>query len=262
MNLKLGDVQETALIPLAIRASETEQKARLHDEKAVEIIRALGIDTEKYDKFFSHEGVVARTILLDRNVKDAIQGCSDAICINLGCGLDDRFSRVDNGRIVWYDIDLPDSIEVRKKCYNEKERVHMIAASVLEKQWTVSIPKDKKVIVIAEGLLMYFSKEQVSKLLEIITGTFNEGVLIAELMHPAMTGNSKHHDTIKNTSAVFGWGTKSGVELEELCPGLKLNKEESLNVIMKKYTIRGKLFGMLPGIRNMNNRIAVFGWKK
>ena len=36
----LGDVQETALIPLAIRANETERKmARIHDDKAVEIIR-------------------------------------------------------------------------------------------------------------------------------------------------------------------------------------------------------------------------------
>ena len=42
MDLQLGDVQETALIPLAIRANETERKnARIHDEKAVEIIDTL-----------------------------------------------------------------------------------------------------------------------------------------------------------------------------------------------------------------------------
>ena len=57
MELQLGDVQTTALIPLAIKASETmRDNPRIKDPKAVEIINALGIDTTPYDKFTSHEG--------------------------------------------------------------------------------------------------------------------------------------------------------------------------------------------------------------
>lgn len=63
--ISLNGVQETLLIPLAIKASETKRSnARIHDLKAVEIIEKLNLDTSKYDKFMSHEGVVARTILL------------------------------------------------------------------------------------------------------------------------------------------------------------------------------------------------------
>ena len=41
MELKLGDVQTTALIPLAVKANETLRKnARIKDQKAVEIIKA------------------------------------------------------------------------------------------------------------------------------------------------------------------------------------------------------------------------------
>ena len=77
MNLQLGNVQETALIPLAIRANETKREnARIHDEKAVEIIDTLGINTKALDKFFSHEGVVARTVLFDRAVKKTARGIS------------------------------------------------------------------------------------------------------------------------------------------------------------------------------------------
>lgn len=44
---RLGDVQETALIPLAVRADETvRENARIHDFKAVEIIKKLGVDTK------------------------------------------------------------------------------------------------------------------------------------------------------------------------------------------------------------------------
>ena len=64
MDLKIGDVQETALVTLAIRASETARKnARIKDFMAKEIIDTLGIDVRKYDPFLSHEGVVARTIM-------------------------------------------------------------------------------------------------------------------------------------------------------------------------------------------------------
>lgn len=49
----LGDVQETALIPLAIRANETERKtARIHDDKAVEIIRNLMLTLKSWISSF------------------------------------------------------------------------------------------------------------------------------------------------------------------------------------------------------------------
>ena len=64
MDLQFGDIQETALITLAIRASETSRpNARIRDPKAKEIIDALGVDVSKFDPFLSHEGVVARTII-------------------------------------------------------------------------------------------------------------------------------------------------------------------------------------------------------
>lgn len=57
MELKLGDVQETMLIPLAVRAMETKQnKPRITDNKAVEIIEALGIDTKQYKKILYIRG--------------------------------------------------------------------------------------------------------------------------------------------------------------------------------------------------------------
>lgn len=136
MELKLGDVQTTALIPLAVKANETQRKnARIKDRKAVEIIRALNIDTKPYDKFMSHEGVIARTIMLDRQMKDIIRKAPDTVIVNVGAGFDDRFSRVDNGSIRWFDLDLPDSIAARRKAFPERERVTMIAGNALESDW-------------------------------------------------------------------------------------------------------------------------------
>lgn len=263
MSIKLGEVQETMLIPLAIKANETLRKnPRIKDEKAVEIIKKINIDTEKYDKFMSHEGVVARTIMFDRTLKEYIKQYPDAVCVNLGCGLDNRFKRVDNGKIIWYNLDLPDTIAVRKQFFKDSKRVHTITSSVLDKSWMKDIPTGNKIIFIAEGLLMYFSKEQVKEILLNMASFFSDFIFITELMPPFTSKMSKHHDTVKNTNATFGWGTKTGHELEALCPGLRLVTENSFNIEMKKYTIRGKLFASIPGVKNCNNRLAVFEYSK
>lgn len=259
MDLKFGDIQETALIPLAIKASETARPdARIHDEKAKEIIETLGVDVSKYDPFMSHEGVVARTIMFRDALKKLLQKYPDALCVNLGCGFDDKFSQVDNGRLTWFDVDLPDQIAVRRKVYEDKERCTMLEGSALESGWTRQLPKKDMNIIVMEGVLEYFSKEQVKTCINMLCDSFEHGYLLAELHSPFLEKHSKQHDAVKHTNATFGWGTKSGREYLDLEPRMKLVLERSYNDEMKKYTIRGKLFSIIG--KNMNNRLAVFRW--
>ena len=265
MELKLCDVQTTALIPLAVKANETLRKnARIKDKKAVEIIKSLNIDTEQYDKFMSHEGVVARTIMLDRQLKGIIKRNPDAVIINVGAGFDDRFSRMDNGKILWFDLDLPDAIAARKKAFPERERVTMIAGSALEDSWCgqvkeALIGRKSKPVFIAEGLFMYLTIDQIRTFLEILKNNFPDGgILIAEQNCKMMQKNEKHHDTVKNTNAHFMSGTDSGQEIADLVNGFRLIEEHSFNEEMKKYSIRAKLFALL--LPKMNDRWATFRW--
>lgn len=260
MNLKFGDIQETALIPLAIKASETARpNARIKDEKAKAIIDTLGVDVSRYDPFLSHEGVVARTIMYREQLKELLEKYPDAVCINLGCGFDDKFSQVDNGRLRWFDVDLPDQIAVRRKVYDDRDRCVMLDGDALSGDWTKSVPASDMYLIVMEGVLEYFSKEQVKTCLNMLCDCFPHGYLLAELHSPFLAKNSKHHDAVKNTNATFGWGTKSGMEYLDLEPRMKLVSETSYNEEMKKYTIRGKLFAATIG-KNINNRLAVFKW--
>ena len=260
MELKFGDIQETALIPLAIKASETARaNARIKDEKAKEIIDTLGVDVSKFDPFMSHEGVVARTILFRDKLKELIAKYPDATCINLGCGFDDKFSQVDNGKITWFDVDLADQIAVRRKVFKDSERCKMLDGDALDGFWTKQIPKDKQIIVILEGVMEYFSKEQVKTCLNMLCTSFKEGYLLVELHSKLLEKHSEKHDAIRHTKAKFGWGTDSGKDYEELDPRYKLLSETSYNEEMKKYTLRGKLFAIVG--KKLNNRLAVFKWR-
>jgi hypothetical protein len=114
----------------------------------------------------SHEGVIARTIMLDRQMKDIIRKAPDTVIVNVGAGFDDRFSRVDNGSIRWFDLDLPDSIAARRKAFPERERVTMIAGNALESDWCKPVQdalagRKAKPVFIAEGLFMYLTLEQI-----------------------------------------------------------------------------------------------------
>lgn len=259
MELKFGDIQETALIPLAIKASETARpNARIKDQKAKEIIDALGVDVTKFDPFLSHEGVVARTIMFREELKKLINQYPEALCINLGCGFDDKFSQVDNGQIIWYDVDLPDQIAVRRKVYEDRERCKMLEGDALEGSWTKQLPQREMTIVVMEGVAEYFSKEQVKTCLNMLCDCFPHGYLIVELHSPFLEKHGSHHDAVKNTNATFGWGTKSGKDYLELEPRLTYLSERSYNEEMKKYSIRGRLFAIIG--KKINNRLAVFKW--
>ena len=258
--LQFGDIQETALVTLAIRASETARpNPRIRDEKAAEIIRTVGVDVSKYDPLLSHEGVVARTIMFARVLRALIKTFPDAVCINLGCGFDDKFSQVDNGQIEWFDVDLPDQIAVRRKVYEDRPRCTMLEGDALSGAWTAQLPKGRPVIVVMEGVLEYFTKEQTATCLHMLCDSFEHGWLVAEMNSMFIVKHSKQHDAIKNTNATFKWGTDSGEEFVELEPRLLLVSEQSYNVEMRKHTLRGRLFAATVG-KKVNNRLALFAW--
>ena len=114
MKIEITGVAETMLITVYARAVETLKKEpRIEDVYAVEMVKKLDYDFKQYKNAkMSLSGVVLRTMLFDEITKDFISRNPDAVIVNLGAGLDARFFRVDNGKIFWYDTDLPEQAEV------------------------------------------------------------------------------------------------------------------------------------------------------
>ena len=106
----LSDISETLLLPLYSRAIESKSKDPIIvDEKAIEITEELNKIFKNSDKQI-HQKLVKgkipkklpitlslRTRRFDRYVLDTLNNAPDAIIVNMGCGLDTRFTRVDNG---------------------------------------------------------------------------------------------------------------------------------------------------------------------
>lgn len=136
----------------------------------------------------------------------------------------------------------------------------MIGCSILDDHWSDGVPKEKPVIVVAEGLFMYFSREQVSAILNHLTTVFQEGVLLVELMRQKMMKEDMH-DTVKHTNAKFGWGiNKTGKELAVLNDRLAFVGETTFSEQMKKGRLMSRIHGSVIG--EMNNRLSVFEWRR
>lgn len=101
--LNLESISETLLITLYARAVESQRPdAMIKDETAVALIRKLDCDFSRY-KLQGHDEValILRVREFDRRVREFLNRNTDAAVVHIGCGLDTRFERVDNGKVEW-----------------------------------------------------------------------------------------------------------------------------------------------------------------
>lgn len=106
-----------------------KQTPLLIDKTAAEITKTLNYDfsliSEHIGKFVQY-GWIARSLYFDDKIRKFIQQFPEATIVNIGCGLDTTFFRVDNGRIQWIDIDLPDVIALRREYIPESIRNQLL----------------------------------------------------------------------------------------------------------------------------------------
>ena len=177
--------------------------------------------------------------------------------------LDTRFERVDNGKITWYNLDLPEVIETRKLFFKENDRVKNISKSVFESDWTKEVVTDgKELLIISEGVLMFFTEDEVKKVLEILVNNFDKFELHLDLLYKGTIKMSAKHDTLKKMNDVkFKWGVKDGSEVVKLEPKLKqiglINFTKKMSKILP---LSKKIF--IPIFWLMNNRLGMYTYNK
>lgn len=221
MKLKLKGVQETMVIPLWARAVEIEQpNSIITDHKAVEIVKGLDYNFSKLDKEWATQlSIVIRTEIIDGAVKKFMDKEKNGAVINLGCGLDTRYNRLDNTDYLWFDVDLPDSIELRKNFFEETANYHMIKKSVFDYSWFDEIPENVPVLIIAEGLFMYFSEDDVVELIDALSEKFPETEMLIETVPNSLVKQSQKSNLIKkqyDIQANFSWGINNGKDIKKL----------------------------------------------
>ena len=201
-SITLPDVAETGMLTFYCHVIESQSpNPILLDEKAVEISRKLSpIFANSSNSMLRNlaKGKVKKELVIhitlrakkyDEYVNSFLKENPDGIIVNIGCGMDSRFQRIDNGKVTFFDLDLPEMIEYKKQFYAETDRYHLIAASVFDYAWMDQVAKIGKhpVLFMAEGVFMYLDGEKVKDLILTLQSRFPGSELVCEVVTAIFT---------------------------------------------------------------------------
>lgn len=226
----LEGVSETLLMTLYVRARETQRPdAMISDQRAVAMVNQIDADFSRL-RMQRHDEIalIMRMNKFDGHVRDFLSRNPDAAVVHIGCGLDTRFDRVDNGCVEWFDLDLPAVIALRQKLISaESSRCHTLAASVFEDAWMEEVGRRKPCpfMFIAEGVLPYFEEAQVKSLFLKLRDHFPGCELVCDAHTPFALWADNLQLALSKVSARLRWGLRRGKEVESWGDGLWLLDE-------------------------------------
>lgn len=242
LNININDVAETAFLTLYGHALDAQSSEPiLNDQSSIKTIQLLNnklsqsnkklhkrLAKRKIDKkLVIHTAIRAKKY--DKYVVDFIKRHPKATIVNIGCGLDNRFERIDNGEIEFYDLDLPDIIDIKEQLFNKTERYHYISQSVFDFSWIKNIAKND-ILFLAEGVFMYCNEKDVKSLFLKLQSEFPGSEIVCEVFNSMwLKGWLKKMMNFKlqkemhlGKDATFNFGIKDSNEIENWNEGIKL----------------------------------------
>jgi O-methyltransferase involved in polyketide biosynthesis len=224
----LSGVPDTYLAPLYWKAMESQRPdAMIKDEKAVALVTKMGLDFSRVKQIPMNELLQAMRLIftreMDRYARDFLSRHPKAVVVHIGCGLDSRFERVDNGWVEWYDLDVPEVIGLRRKLIgDEGGRHHLLGCSVLEDTWlkAVAAPAGLKVqsprpfLFLAETVFVYLIEAQVKSLVLTLRDHFPGAELVFDGWRPFEVWLGNRYLSNSQFAGIMHWGFWRGQELE------------------------------------------------
>lgn len=107
-----------------------------------------------------------RVRAFDAEVRRFLAARPGGTVVALGEGLETQFRRVDDGRVRWVSIDLPETMALRRRVLPDGPRQRSLEFSATDPAWPKHVGTAEPVLITAQGLLMYFPLDEVASLVE------------------------------------------------------------------------------------------------
>ncbi|MBU6530357.1 class I SAM-dependent methyltransferase [Streptomyces sp. NPDC057245] len=219
----LGTVQETLLIPLYARAVENRKEfPLLRDARAEEIVAAIDYDFERFDGLPSLTGSLLRTVLFDRWVADFLATHPGGTVVEIGTGLNTRYERLDNGRARWFELDLPDVVDLRGSFFEDTPRRTTLAASVTDDAWAAEVASGAggPFLFVAEAVLPYLDEADVRRVFDLLSERFRGSLLALDTAGDGFFDTQEEHDALSKVAARMRWYCPDPAALTAWRPGI------------------------------------------
>ncbi len=228
--ISLSNLQKTLLITLHAKSLESKHEdSILQDHFAAEVVSQIDFDFSQFR--LSRNAIVAvaiRAKALDQWTSAFLDENEQANVIHVGCGLDSRHQRLCPGEgVSWWEVDYPEVMALREKTYRSQPRCHLVGADILEENWFQSIPSDVPTIVVAEGVLPYFTQDAATRFLTSIVSHFDTGQIAFDAYNRWGVMWLNRLPIMRQTQETLHWDINDPKQLESSVPGIRLNVENT-----------------------------------
>jgi O-methyltransferase involved in polyketide biosynthesis len=196
--MNLSTVSRTAFLPLVCRVVESEKENSVfNDPMAVLCLeRLMSVSSEEEKKLILkwkklYGGMQARdakarirTVITFDNITNLFvsnnPGCT---VINLACGFDTRFWRIDHEKCRYIELDLPEMMALKRESLKDHLTYELIGCSIFDTTWIdqVTSAGNSNFLLLAEGLFYYLPKHDATRLLEVIARRFYRSQLVLDM---------------------------------------------------------------------------------
>jgi O-methyltransferase involved in polyketide biosynthesis len=222
----LRGVSETLLMPLWSRAVESARPdAILRDPKGKGIVEALDYDFGRFARLgVDPVGYCSRAAIIDRLVSQWLEMHPAGAVVEIGVGLDTRFERLDNGKAIWFELDLPEVIALRRHFFAEEPRRRLLPGSVFEPAWMEQVRGEcpGPVLLVAEGVFYFFEEKRLRELFRLLVKNFPGGGLIFDCQSPWFLWYSRLRHPVRGSE--LRWSLSRVKNLEGWDPGIRVRR--------------------------------------
>jgi methyltransferase (TIGR00027 family) len=222
-NSSVRNIADTALWVAYFRARETERPdALFRDPYAGRLAGERGFDiANTLPEGNKHEWAwVARTYLFDKYASEEIEKGADLV-VNLAAGLDARPYRMDlRADLQWVEVDLPNIVSYKNemlanekpKCRFERIALDLSDIPARRKLFSDLNRRAKKIVVMTEGLLIYFTPEQVAEFAQDLAACENFQSWVIDLASPGQLKLMQRTSgtQLSEAGAAFKFGPREG----------------------------------------------------
>ena len=175
-------VADTLYIPLTARIYVSKRfPESFYDPKSLELESAIpGDSIQRGSNEYTMIASVARYHNLDQMARAYVARHPTCNIVNVGCGLETMFWRIgpDSPNARFYEMDLPEVIETRRRVLGEPERETLIAGDAFDLSWADGIDTALPTLIIVSGVFQYFHNADVLGFIADAKKTFADAELI------------------------------------------------------------------------------------
>ena len=182
---KLQGVSDTLYIPLTARIQVSKRFPDFfRDEAALSLEQELPDDSiEKNSGEYFYMASVCRYKVVDEIVRQFARKHGKCNVINLGAGLETSYYRLKIRNAYFYEMDMPEVIETRRKVLPEAENEIYIAGDLFDLSWANVIDKTLPTIITVSGVFQYFTEEMITGFIKEAKNTFENAELVFDAMN-------------------------------------------------------------------------------